>query len=549
MMEKRKSVVTTITMVSLVIATTGCSLLNPYVRAKELDGGGGTAAGFPGSSLPANQALLGSITAAAAQRTAYYDAVGDRAKLRNGLPLVLIPLSAVALYKGLSSSGGESTRKLLLQEGLVGATLFGLGGYYTSTAREQTYLAGAKALSCSIYAMAPYYLPDALARRLDLAHIEAISQELALLDTMTQQVRGAQPAGAPPDPQVAALVARAESSITAGRRVLRQAVETQALLDDAGARLRATVENVASEVDAQIARSEPDPATILTIAGNLPATAKQFAPGGTFTAAAERPAQPIDIGVAEAMRPLRSLADQLVAQINKLDAIVGSVQFALDVIAQRVKTTPALETCQVQGSQGRIEISPEAVDIKVGETKQFVVRSTAGIPSVEWVGSVSPQVEMTKALAGETMVVQVTYKAAVEGLSEMTLQAATKELKKQVTVHLLPGAASPPNKDETQSGAAKAPAPKTGAPGAQQPAKKTDPGSPANNAARLGPQNAFEKDLDAEKVKALQQKLKVPRTGVFDAATRAAILKWQQANKSPLRDGVLQTATYDAIMK
>ena len=98
MPQRRETRVAAVAMVCLAVATSGCSLLNPYVRAPELDAGGPSAAGLPASSASQNGALVNAVTAAAAQRTAYYNAVGDRAKLRNGLPVVLIPLSAFALY-------------------------------------------------------------------------------------------------------------------------------------------------------------------------------------------------------------------------------------------------------------------------------------------------------------------------------------------------------------------------------------------------------------------------------------------------------------------
>lgn len=530
---------------SLAIATSGCSLLNPYVRADELDRGGTAVAGLPVSELPQNEALLSAITAAAAQRKAYYKAVGERAKLRNGLPLVLIPLSAAAAYKGLSSGGGESTRKLLLKEGLVGAGIFGLASYYTSTTREQIYLAGAKALSCSIYAMTAYYLPDSLGQRLGTPEIEALSRQLGEVERKTHEMRAYKrtipTAQTGVHDDIAGLISRAETSIAAARKVLRQTVQTQALVDGAAARLRAAVENVIAEVDAQIARSEPDPATILTIAGSLAATAKQFAPGASFTAAAAGPPKSPAVGIA-------SDSDRLLAlgrEVNTLDTMVAALQFALDVIGQRLNATPALETCQVQGVQGRIEIAPdEPVEMKVGDTRQFVVRSTAGIPSIEWVGPISAQVELTRIPAGETIVVQIAYKAAVEGVSQMVLQVAAKELKRQVVINLLPGSGQAPKKADAADGGAT----KAGSTVDEDKNTSRD-GAAAKDACRLGPQNAFENALPKEKLQALQAKLKVPPTGAFDAATRSAIRQWQVENKSALRNCVLQPPTFNAIMK
>src|SRR5438128_669311 len=83
------------------LTLTGCSLWNPHVTA----------------DMPRPQARFGTIEFAgnAAEaidyanswRTAYYDAVGDQAKLRNGMALVAIPAAATALYFGIT---GDSTR-------------------------------------------------------------------------------------------------------------------------------------------------------------------------------------------------------------------------------------------------------------------------------------------------------------------------------------------------------------------------------------------------------------------------------------------------------
>jgi hypothetical protein len=535
--------------IAVAIASSGCSLLNPYVRAPELESKDSSAAGLPTSALPQNQALISAVATAAAQRTAYYNAVSDRAKLRNGLPLALIPLSAVALYKGIASGGGASTRELLLKEGLVGAGLYGLASYYTSTTREQVYLAGAKALSCSIYATTPYYLPDDLAPALSVTALTTLRQQLGAVESTMQEVREARdrmPAAEPSRAALDALIRRAATSVATARKILRQAVNTDALLIGAGARLRATVESIVAEVDTQVARLEPDPAVILTLASSLPANAKQFAPGGTFSSSAPAPAAAAGVGVASISAPVANLP----VQVNQLDQTAASLQFALDVIAQRIQATPKLETCQVQSVKGRIDVSPsdDTVEMKVGETRQFVVHSTVGIPSVEWVGAyrsaAGTPVEMTKQVAGNTLLVQITYSTAVEGISQATFEVSdsSQELKKQVTLNLSPGAAAA--KDAPKNAApAKA---KAAAKPNSKPAVKNETAPAATTA---GPMNSVERALNTAQVKALQTKLGVPATGLWDTATRAAITQWQVANKSPTRDGQLQTATLADIMK
>lgn len=548
MLNDRLRLGATVVTFCLAFTTSGCSLLNPYVRATQLDGTDDGAAGLPASDKQHNKALVGAITAAAAQRRAYYGAVSERAKLRNGLPLVLVPLGAAALYKGLVNTGGEATRRVLLKEGLVGASLYGLDGYYTSTARERTYLAGAKALSCSIYAMTPYYLPDDIAARISTGNVEVLNRQLALVRGKTKQVRAY--ADAPGTDtatraSVLALVTRAEASIAAAAVVLRRAVETQAALDDAGARLRTTVENIVSEVNEQIARTEPDLSAILMIVAGLPASAKQFAPGGTFSAATQEAAKSLGVAVTEATRPI----DELPGQVNLLDQQVATVQFGLDVIAQRVKTTSALDTCKVQVAQGSLDMSSEdSVEMKVGQTRQFVIRSTAGIPTVEWSGTIHPQVDMAKSYVGETMIVQVAYKAAVEGITQVTLQAATRELKKQVTIELSP-AGVPKATPGADAG--------TGKVGTANPTAVTaNPSFDAPTAAvpiivltgMAGAKNAFEAGLKAERLKALQAKLNVAQTGALDPPTRAAIQQWQKDHNQSPPNGELQREASLAAM-
>jgi len=528
------------TALCLAFALGGCSLLDPYVRAPELDA---AAAGAAGQQLPvagsSNYALAKAMAAAAAQRRAYYGAVSDRAKLRNGLPLVLVPLAGAALYRGLVDTG-DSTRRILMKEGLVGASIFGLGSYYTSSSRELTYLAGAKALSCSLYSMTSYYLPDELATRIGATKVEALNTQLALVRGSAEQLRSLKNAAgtdAEARADISPLLARADASIDGGVALLKRVVEVQAALDDAGARLTATVENVVSEVDVQIARTEPDPAAILTLINGLPASARQFAPGATFTAATKDAPKQVGLAVAK----MSKAGVDLPAQITELDKQASAIQFALDVTAQRVKTTPALDTCKVQLAQGTLDIAPEeGVDMKVGETRQFVIRSTAGIPTVDWIGTVSPQVEMTKSLVGESMLVQITYKAPVEGISQVTLQAATKELRKQVTITLAATAAP---------GAAAASASALGG-GAAPSVVAVPPGVPSEPAAGApGAQNAFEKGLSADQLKALQARFGVAQSAQFDTVTRTAIQRWQKAHSQVPANGVLQRkSALDAIM-
>lgn len=512
-------------------ASSACSLLNPYVRAPELDAAD-IQSGLPLTATSDNKALMSAIALAAKQRARYYDAVSDRAKVRNGLPLLLIPLSAAAIYRGVLSDGGSSTRRILLKEGLLGAGMYGLASYYTSSTREQVYLAGAKALSCSIYATTPYFLANDLAQALDATTLQALNGKTGELERRRQELQeGRNKSSTAVQEQLDPLIVRAGTSVANARKVLRQAMNTRSILGGAGARLLATVENIVTEVDLQISQLEPDPSVILTVAGSLPATAKQFAPGGTFGSTG-LPAVPAP---AVAAGELDRMITELAPLIDSVDEEAGVIQFALDAVAQQIQAVPALDTCQVQGVKGRIDISPAdgSLDMKPGETRQFVIRSTVGIPSVEWVGPFrndkGQPVSLEKQVAGNTVLVQLTYAAVVEGLSQVAFEVAdaSQGLKQQITLNLLTVVSSAPQPNS-------------------KPVEAVGTSPPlADGAAR----NAFEKGLSANEIKQMQARLGAIQTGKFDPGTRSAILRWQTAKSWPVKDGTLQSSTYAAIMK
>lgn len=560
-------------MAGLLVALSGCSLLDPYVRASELDESTDTLT------------LTAAMRLAEAQRKAYYAAVSDRAKLRNGLPLVLVPLGAAAMYKGFSGDGGESTRKLLLKEGLVGASAFGLANHFTSSVREQTYLAGAKALSCSIYATTPYLELDKLGQRLSIQEAEQFARQISSLEASRPVVQNLISDASTETRlrnELLALLAQANAAIAAARQIQTQALETRATLDDAGARLRAVVESIVSEVNLQISQQEPDPATILTMVESLPSVAAKFAPAGRF-ALPQPPGKELALGVSEQATALKNF-EQAVAQLSGKTA---EKQVVIDLIAQRAKIAPPLSSCRVQAVQGLIDISPEPpVQMKVGETRQFVIRSTAGIPSVEWTGVVDPKIGLKKTLVGETLLVEVSYSAAVSGVTDVILQAATKSLKKQIVIGLTasepapapppkspPAAASAPGEPRKDKPATANPAPtpaptpsakpsrpvdtRSDTPSEAAPREKpasaaiaTPPPAPAADPAAARNKEEAKALLDkGARLKVLQQKLGIPPSGRFDSETRTAIQRWKKAQGYPDTDDTLQTPVVIGILK
>lgn len=168
----------------------GCTtLLDPYVRDTKLDDAS--------SSLGAGVDRLEKVVEAAeAQRTAYYRAVSERAKLRNALPMVLLPLGALTLYRGITT-GTDAGRRDVLLFGLLGAAVYATGNAYLAAPRERIYLGGVLALSCAIHAVEPYLAAkggyDSF--KTDLPQLDLAVEQVEYLRRQIAELRPQVPAG------------------------------------------------------------------------------------------------------------------------------------------------------------------------------------------------------------------------------------------------------------------------------------------------------------------------------------------------------------------
>jgi peptidoglycan hydrolase-like protein with peptidoglycan-binding domain len=587
-----------LSLLALLAAMAGCTLFNPYNRARELDTTGGDAAGLPASLVGTNPTLQSAINVAAAQRKEYYNAVGIRAEVRNGLPLLLVPLSAAAIYKGIAGTGTEAGRNMVLKEGLAAAAVYGVGNYYTSTTREQIYLSGAQALSCSIYAVTPFFLPDDLASALSAQNLSEIQIRLDDLQRRSDALNQAAAAflkaypqfkTAPEALQAATATMAALQSVSNAKTVIKDALTGRDAVADAAAKLRLTVENIVSAVDTQLAKLEPDPSSILAIMGSLIANAQKFSPSGVFTAAGATPpaAEKVALAVGAAAAAVKAAADaaalelgnqtaDLAARVEELNKEISQLRIATQAIAQRVNAGSHLAACEVQPVAGRLDVSPAdaSIDMHVHEIRQFTVRSGAGIPNVDFVGVVATTagrpISLQKQVAGNTLIVSVTYDSVVNGIGAVALEFSDGTLldgKKTVTLNLLsdaPGAApeqagkppvqnppvKKPPKAVEQKNPGENPPPSQGqvTPGVADTTVVPTPDTPALAGSGDGAMNPLEKAMSSADRKVLQKQLKVELTGVFDPATRAAIQNWQQAHQwQGPHDGLLTPALVQAI--
>jgi len=540
----------------LALCLSGCSLIDPYVRHRQMDA--------PTRDAGTDFVRLESvIDAAEKQRLAYYDAIADRAKLRNGLPLALVPLSAAALYRG-ATTNTDAGKRLVLQMGILGAALYGMGNYYLAAPRERIYLAGVMALTCAIHSYEPLLVGKsgyaAFAR--DLPAMDAATEDVALRRQQLSSLVGtikAKPGGTTP------LTTLAESSISASDAMVTRARELSATahrldgqINNAGADLRYMVQRIAVQVDRQVEATEQDLAAVLRLTSGLAGTATSLAHVSALNIGAVKPADAdapsvktaLTSGDEDAARAVAAM-DDLAAASDRLAMLMTKVAAYNSKVSGTVRTAAKIDDCQVQEVANELTISPpgDAFDLTAGVTRVFRVRGNSGVPDAALVGAIGTldkdgkgPVQVTKTVEGNILVVSVLQTRAVKDLPALTLEFSSNERTNSArrTISLKPDGRDAPKSEE----------PKAGDKGVEQP-----PQSPASAKAgdtTVGPRGAradseYEtKTLTIGKLKEVQRKLGVADDGILGPITRAAI-RQREGGDAP--KGTLTAGLVEKILK
>jgi hypothetical protein len=280
-------------------------------------------------------------------------AVRAETAFSNVLAVSLIPLSSVAMYKGITG-GGHISEKWLSTAGLLGAGMYTYGTTFISKPRQRVYMAGAEALGCLILSSRPLlysradmesFKTDLLALNLAVSEVQfavdlSISRVAARraepIDIKTTQSCRTVPVTArklSSDPSWDEL-RTAYSEPVATRKCKSRVVETQdgealraslddierslkgykdeilkaallrangdrliARIDNAGNLLREKAVAVQNQVNTEVMKTEPDIGAVLQSLGNLRALSSQIV--GVVPPVAASSGSPTDGAVAE----------------------------------------------------------------------------------------------------------------------------------------------------------------------------------------------------------------------------------------------------------
>lgn len=291
------------------------------------------------------------IARASALQTAYYDAVGHQALMRNGLALTLIPLTAGALFHDTTHPGSDFAAGVAM----VTSAGLGVGGFMQSPPRQRVYLSGVNAVACAVLKSQPYLITSEGHEQLVLRQSDLLTA-LAAVQTLVDR--------APTTRALAREVSAAREALTRGQLAASDFSEVMAQIEGAPIALHTDLTFIRVSVAQQITRTEPD---LEALAGVLNRLRTTPAPSG----AAEPPATPTPAGA-----PERVDAATLAAATANLNAAVLVARSVVDGrrrMRAEAAASPACATGIASGSTFTVQPGNATETLVRGVPVDFVV--------------------------------------------------------------------------------------------------------------------------------------------------------------------------------
>lgn len=421
----------TTSVVIMTIALSSCSLVNPHVTAdmeRPSPTDNSAAIKFAGD-------LPRAIDFANSTRTAYYNAVGDQSKLRNGLALTLVPISAAALFLGITSTN-RASRDFITGAAVGGAGAFGLASLLESEPREAVYLAGSQAVGCAVQAMQPLLIPQNTFSEFQRALGELGPRTVAVgtAKLKVQPYLSGDVAGlAPQDIAFGkSLVDQADDLQNQVNTIKSRGTDIEAKVETAGVTLVSAVDLIRDQVSVQIVRTEPDLNAISSVIGSLGQRASGLAGDFGSAASAKRIADafkasglvpPSEQRELEATGVVATRANFYKA-VEKLTDAAFSLAGDLSIVARVVdrvaeedvkNLSRRISACKVAAAEVEISVQPPAETVALAKGDVYLISVSGGKRpySAKLVGKSAPDgVAISRSLDNENDFV-VTVGAAV----------------------------------------------------------------------------------------------------------------------------------------
>lgn len=376
---------------ALIVALSGCSLLNPHVRGdlslKDLHKADAADPNREPTEFAGD--LPQAIRYADSVREGYFDAVTHQSYLRNVTGLTLLPLTATALYLGITSSSGFS-RDVIAALGIGGAGLFSAGLLLENTALREIYLNGYLSVGCAVLRMTPWLMPKDDFDRLGPALDEMPFAIRELQDRRNELQAELDRGGGASDLRSRAveLIGRSDQLLEETRELLGSGRSLEQGVLVAGRELVEGVDRIKGEISKQIAEEEGNLDSVLTIVNGMGGLAPSFTtvpdelkrkeddglgdvqglvPG--VPAAPGVPAVPVVDPLLESFRALQAAYDELLLQV----AIVESV---VERSRQSIEGIEDFDSCLPEAVENALRTNPAGpfkLTAKQAVTQTFLI--------------------------------------------------------------------------------------------------------------------------------------------------------------------------------
>jgi len=415
-----------------------------------------------------------------------------------------------SLFLGTLGGAGVHTLTAL---GLGTAGGYGISRYYDNKPREDLYYQAAIAIDCIINTHSPLGFNSDQYNQIDTnlnKLIVALRKANDLLDKYRIDDLAWQG-----DPGYSK--ADAIKKINLGEKTRRDSGELISLINNAGEVLRGKVRILVINVDREILKTEPDPAAMMQILNGLGVNNLKIEPGINIHGSNQSnlKSKQRDLNFSQI-----DVKDTLVA----LDSAVTLIDDQLNKTVTAIRTKEDQDSCKPPTAKSNLIVDPEdsAITMNAGESRQFIVMGSVGIPRV--------------GLSGDFPSNSVSYETRlVNGVVQITVEAKI-EAKGSATLSIFDGSSLSTHKTQLNI-----------IPSDNQKKVSSPPPPPP----KIGRNNGISKrdEITAKnKILKVQQILKVTQTGVIDDQTRIK-LKEKERENNLISDGILTNGLYDLIIR
>jgi len=377
----------------------GCSVLNPHLNFGRVPMQG---------ELSSTTGIQVAYDYADKVEKKYRDAANAQSKLQNTLALSLVPISASALYLGLTGSS-DGTRKAITALGIGGASFYGLGSYTRNDLRKMIYYNAVSAIQC----IKGKFRPFSIIEKVEFANFE---KNLSNLESGVSKMTSYRVSCSASNKEQNELFETNFKTIVQNyQNLLNDGYTLRERIKEAPAQLSDMVDKIINEADKQIVKTEPKIETMLSILGNLSQSAASFSNRSSSETRYE--------SVPELKKRLKS-CNELDIELEKNEILSAQIDSFIKRINASILKFENVNECQLGISDVKLSISPDVDEfiLQSGQTVQFAISTDNGIPQAYFVGSVDKNITIIKTVEGVNVVAAITRNKDDLSVTEMKLK-------------------------------------------------------------------------------------------------------------------------------